>query len=571
MRTSLPLRPHAPSARALLSTTRAVLSEADSSPAHDYRTGGWMDPFEDNPDFRSQASPSDSDPLEVNLEEYVDPSTDRAAKGWAPRGSDFMDAQSTIPQRERAALSHLFSQYEQRMSDALPAHSAPDFSHLGRKRSRANEADAGKTVAAHAPVQAASDGQDALRAFARNTRLRTKIFSPYREVLRESTTVSAQQMEAVMKQVSAELLACPSEVAVWSWAEANVFPPTPAPGAEDDVPSSRRTYGMNTPYYQPVLVELVITLRDYFRSPHMAVALYERMKNVSLASYVLGCSGMLVKEMLQVFWGSFHDYDRVAQIVTEAQAAGVISYRNKRSKRASPDEEPLHQLINRINDEVSSEIRTLHTELITLSPEQEGPATLQREDMFPPQPQEEVLPLSPTSADPVAQQDFWSPAPLDERPRSAGMPDVSASDLLPEENGHRPMDLHDLAGSLQEAGDDVFGQVFPEETDVHLIRTASPFPGAPAGEHESLPGRELHTSPRGRTSVTEVGTGSLQRMIKTDLTGELLAARVSMVSQQLGLDESTPRGERGQGRRRFNHPNFHRPPHNGQRHGPRAF
>lgn len=211
----------------------------DDTPPEHHRSqaGGFLDPFLENSNYGTQDPYSSSYDLPESNE-------------WPPRGSDLADSSTSIPQRERKALSSLFAQFEQRHaedSNALPEHSTPNFSHLGRAPQKKHEA--------------------SLRMFAKARKLKPpQVYTPYRELLRETSSVSAEQVNQTMRKVKTELTGLDSDLAVWNWAETNVF-------ASPELQSQPGPYGMYSPYYSAVLVELIITLRDRLRSPHLAIAL----------------------------------------------------------------------------------------------------------------------------------------------------------------------------------------------------------------------------------------------------------------------------------------------------------
>lgn len=240
------------------------------------------------------------------------------------------------------------------------------------------------------------------------------------------------------------------------------------------------------------------------------------MKNVSLASYVMGCSAMLLKEMLLLFWGSFRDYDRVAQTVTEAQAAGVISVAGRSNEsNSSPDEGPLRQTVQKINEQVTTEIRLSHTNLVSLDGQFDAPGPELEPKMDP------TLSV-PNSTTEQETQNFWSNA------------QDSIDSTTPGVGDNDSFDPHEMAASLQgDQGSDPFGDLFPEEK-LRTVQTPSPFPGAEPSLSQSLPGTELHN----RNVDPDA---SLKQLVKTDFAGELLASKVTAVNQQLGLSERVGR------------------------------
>ncbi|PWN39137.1 hypothetical protein IE81DRAFT_326827 [Ceraceosorus guamensis] len=192
----------------------------------------------------------------------------------------------------------------------------------------------------------------------------------------EGTTlegVDPVQLRQGVDDAQAAIDACCSAVEVWQWAQTNVFgvpnpahPPssgaqqasssdaspalTRAKDAEaaaaenaqetarpDDLfattpsdsnsPASLPTplYGLSTPFYGPVLVRLVTTLRERYHAPGIALAVLSAMRLSGPASIALGSTPELYAEALSTRWDVLGDLAGAYDVVLSARNVGVLS------------------------------------------------------------------------------------------------------------------------------------------------------------------------------------------------------------------------------------------------------
>lgn len=127
--------------------------------------------------------------------------------------------------------------------------------------------------------------------------------------------VSYQQLEEEVERARADLAMCETESNVWSWAGREVF------GSE---PEHKPQYGIDTPYYAPVLHELLKVLRQRFKAPHSALAILRITRALGPASVVMGCTPHLYAEAIRTRFRSLGDLQGASEVLREARETGVL-------------------------------------------------------------------------------------------------------------------------------------------------------------------------------------------------------------------------------------------------------
>ncbi|CEH14357.1 hypothetical protein CBOM_02210 [Ceraceosorus bombacis] len=193
----------------------------------------------------------------------------------------------------------------------------------------------------------------------------------------EGTTlegVDPIQLRQGVDDAQAAIDACCSAVEVWQWAQTNVFgvpnPAHPPSGAQQASSSSSSSdtssaltrakdaeaaenaqettrpddpfattpsvsnspaslptplYGLSTPFYGPVLVRLVTTLRERYHAPGIALAVLSAMRLSGPASIALGSTPELYAEALSTRWDVLGDLAGAHDVVLSARNVGVLS------------------------------------------------------------------------------------------------------------------------------------------------------------------------------------------------------------------------------------------------------
>ncbi len=174
---------------------------------------------------------------------------------------------------------------------------------------------------------------------------RWMIQNQYTSAMREgrASSISTEELEAGRSRANEEMDMCSTEPELWAWAEENIWKGSqslvdpepssstaPSPeGGEEAADLMAPPYGIKTPYYATVLVDLLIVMRDTFLNPSAALAVYERTKALGVAPFVIGCSAYMYREVIRTRWLCLHDLKGVLDAVQEARRVGVLSARKR--------------------------------------------------------------------------------------------------------------------------------------------------------------------------------------------------------------------------------------------------
>ena len=75
--------------------------------------------------------------------------------------------------------------------------------------------------------------------------------------------------------------------------------------------------------YPHLLAHLMRTFHDKYRDPHLALAMFEYARRLSIPSYVFGCSTPAYNELIHIRWSSFRDLRGVHDALDEMLINGV--------------------------------------------------------------------------------------------------------------------------------------------------------------------------------------------------------------------------------------------------------
>lgn len=77
------------------------------------------------------------------------------------------------------------------------------------------------------------------------------------------------------------------------------------------------------PTYPTIIALLVRQFRDRYHNPHLALAIFDHARHLSILSYVFGCSTQAYNELIQTRWSSFRDLMGVKDALQEMFVNGV--------------------------------------------------------------------------------------------------------------------------------------------------------------------------------------------------------------------------------------------------------
>ena len=175
--------------------------------------------------------------------------------------------------------------------------------------------DAAKTgnIPSEAPVFTPVDGVGATT----QNREMTDLFGRLRKNIKRMRWTSDIDEELDRKKEEIEL--CDTDVQLLEWAMNEAFKPqstaTPIQGQFASV--------QNNQIYPHIIAALMRTFRDKFHDPHLALAIFDHAKNLSIPSYVFGCTAPVYNELIETRWFCFHDLKGILDALEEMKVNGV--------------------------------------------------------------------------------------------------------------------------------------------------------------------------------------------------------------------------------------------------------
>jgi len=117
-----------------------------------------------------------------------------------------------------------------------------------------------------------------------------------------------------------EIELCDTDVQLLEWATNEVFKP--------QQPADASIHGQTTSptahqLYPHLIAALMRAFRDKFHDPHLALAIFDHAKNLSIFSYVFGCTAPAYNELIETQWFCFHDLKGILDALEEMKVNAV--------------------------------------------------------------------------------------------------------------------------------------------------------------------------------------------------------------------------------------------------------
>ncbi|KAG9126688.1 hypothetical protein FRC07_002381 [Ceratobasidium sp. 392] len=148
-----------------------------------------------------------------------------------------------------------------------------------------------------------------------------------------------------------EMFRCQSDQELLRWAAQEVF--LRAPGettsstSSSDAPTkndSKISREMHPEIYGRIVASLMTEFREQYNNPHLAIAIFDYTRRLSIISYVTGCTAPSYNELMRTHWLSFRNLQAVANVAEEMRVNGVL-----------PDQATA-SLLNQIHDEAGPQV-----------------------------------------------------------------------------------------------------------------------------------------------------------------------------------------------------------------------
>ncbi|KIK68922.1 hypothetical protein GYMLUDRAFT_188246 [Collybiopsis luxurians FD-317 M1] len=100
--------------------------------------------------------------------------------------------------------------------------------------------------------------------------------------------------------------------------------------ADDSKVSVANLPVLQSPIYPHLIAQLMRTFRDKYHDPHLTLSIFDHARNLSIPSYVFGCTTLAYNELIETRWSHFHDLKGVHDALQEMVVNGVDIDNNTR-------------------------------------------------------------------------------------------------------------------------------------------------------------------------------------------------------------------------------------------------
>ena len=144
------------------------------------------------------------------------------------------------------------------------------------------------------------------------------LFSRLRRNVKRLRWTSEIDEELDRKKEEIEL--CDTDVQLLDWTMSEVFK---SQQPVDASAQGQTTSVHNNQLYPYLVAALMRAFRDKFHDPHLALAIFNHAKNLSIYSYVFGCTAPAYNELIETQWFCFHDLRGILDSLEEMRVNGV--------------------------------------------------------------------------------------------------------------------------------------------------------------------------------------------------------------------------------------------------------
>jgi hypothetical protein len=175
---------------------------------------------------------------------------------------------------------------------------------------------------------------DSKNVFTRPTSRVHHFFRPHRESPESERKLQWNaEMDQQLDLKKEEMDLCDTDQELLGWAMRDIFgePERHAEAAQGGTtPQTKKEATPDTtqPTVQPeiypfILAYLMRAFRDKYHDPHLALVMFDHARQLSISSYVYGCSTVAYNELIETRWSCFRDLKGVHDALEEMNVNGV--------------------------------------------------------------------------------------------------------------------------------------------------------------------------------------------------------------------------------------------------------
>ncbi len=149
------------------------------------------------------------------------------------------------------------------------------------------------------------------------------------------------EVDADLDRKKEDMELCETDIQLLEWAMREVFgesqryeeearraagTSTESSASESSPPAPPRHAGalqLQPASYPHLLAALMRSFRDKYKDPHLALAMFDHARNLSVASFVFGCTTPAYNELIETRWRCFRDLRGVCDAMEEMRVNGI--------------------------------------------------------------------------------------------------------------------------------------------------------------------------------------------------------------------------------------------------------
>ncbi|KDN45151.1 hypothetical protein RSAG8_05066, partial [Rhizoctonia solani AG-8 WAC10335] len=135
-----------------------------------------------------------------------------------------------------------------------------------------------------------------------------------------------EDLDRLFDEKAEIMMNCKSDQELLKWASTEVF--SKFSQTSSNLPQSHKSARSKTIHpgiYGRVVAHLMHEFRETYNNPHLSIAIFDYTRQLSIISFVTGCTAPSYTELMRTYWNSFRDLQMVLNIAEEMRVNGVHS------------------------------------------------------------------------------------------------------------------------------------------------------------------------------------------------------------------------------------------------------
>ncbi|CAE6480722.1 unnamed protein product [Rhizoctonia solani] len=132
-----------------------------------------------------------------------------------------------------------------------------------------------------------------------------------------------EDQEKLFDEKIESMMSCKSDQELLEWTKTEVFSEYSRSSSGLPESKSSRPKTIHPGIYGRVIARLMHEFRETYNNPHLSIAIFDYTRQLSIISFVTGCTAPSYTELMRTYWNSFRDLQMVLNIAEEMRVNGV--------------------------------------------------------------------------------------------------------------------------------------------------------------------------------------------------------------------------------------------------------